>query len=123
MAGTTPTECLFCRIIAREIPSEPVYEDADVYAFRDIHPETPTHALIVPKRHITDISVAEAEDGALLVALVRAANEIARREGVASSGYRLVSNVGPDAGQSVFHLHLHLLGGRPMGYSAGEMES
>lgn len=112
----TQADCLFCRIIAGEIPSSEVYSDDAVYAFRDINPGAPTHILIVPRRHVRDIAAADAEDGALLVALVRAANEIARREGVAESGYRLVWNVGDDAGQSVLHLHLHLLGGRQMGW-------
>lgn len=119
MADAAPAQCVFCRIIAHEIPSAQVYEDADVYAFRDINPEAPIHVLIAPKRHIPDLAATDAEDGALLLALVRAANTIARQEGVAESGYRLVSNIGPDAGQSVFHLHLHLLGGRPMGLAAG----
>ncbi len=119
MADAAPADCVFCRILAREIPSAQVYEDAAVYAFRDINPEAPTHVLIVPKRHIADIAAPDAEDGAVLLSLVRAANTIARQEGVAESGYRLVSNIGPDAGQSVFHLHLHLLGGRPMGLAAG----
>ncbi len=119
MADDAQADCLFCRIIAGEIPSASVYDDAEVYAFRDINPGAPTHVLVVPKRHIRDIAAAEAEDGALLLALARAANEIARREGVAESGYRLVWNVGPDAGQSVFHLHLHLLGGRAMAWPPG----
>ncbi|HZC07717.1 MAG TPA: histidine triad nucleotide-binding protein [Ktedonobacterales bacterium] len=119
MAEDTQADCLFCRIVAGEIPSNAVYDDGVVYAFRDINPGAPTHALIVPKRHIRDIAAPEAMDGALLVALTRAANTIAQREGIAESGYRLVWNVGPDAGQSVFHLHLHLLGGRPMAWPPG----
>lgn len=111
--------CPFCRIAAGTLPSTQVYSDEEVVAFRDLHPAAPTHVLIIPRRHITDVSAAEAEDGALLVALVRAANTVARQEGVAESGYRLVWNVGPDAGQSVFHLHLHLLGGRPLGWPPG----
>lgn len=112
-------ECLFCRIIAGEIPSAEVYSDEEVYAFSDINPGAPAHTLIVPRRHIRDIAAAEAEDAATLLALVRAANEIARRAGVAESGYRLVWNVGSDAGQTVLHLHLHLLGGRQMGWPPG----
>lgn len=119
MTEDTQADCLFCRIVAGAIPSEKVYDDAQVYAFRDINPGAPTHALIVPKRHIRDVAAAEAADGALLLALLSAANTIAQQEGVAESGYRLVWNVGPDAGQSVFHLHLHLLGGRPMAWPPG----
>lgn len=119
MAENAQTDCLFCRIVAGDIPSEKVYDDVTIYAFRDINPGAPTHALIVPKRHIRDVAAPEAEDGALLLALVHAANEIARQAGVAEGGYRLVWNVGPDAGQSVFHLHLHLLGGRPMAWPPG----
>jgi len=113
------SDCLFCRIVAGEIPSAQVYVNDDVYAFRDINPGAPTHTLIVPKRHVADIAAPEAADGVLLRSLVQAANEIARQEGVAESGYRLVWNVGPDAGQSVFHLHLHLLGGRSLGWPPG----
>jgi histidine triad (HIT) family protein len=90
-----------------------------VIAFRDINPGAPTHALIIPRAHIRDIAAAEADDGELLRDLLRAANTVAQREGVAESGYRLVWNVGPDAGQSVFHLHLHLLGGRGMTWPPG----
>jgi histidine triad (HIT) family protein len=119
MAEDTQADCLFCRIVAGEIPSDKVYDDAQVYAFRDINPGAPTHVLIVPKRHMRDVAAPEAADGALLLALLRAANAIAQQEGVAESGYRLVWNVGPDAGQSVWHLHLHLLGGRPMAWPPG----
>ena len=111
--------CPFCRIAAGTLPSTQVYADDEVVAFRDLHPAAPTHVLIIPRRHIPDVGAAEAEDGALLVALVRAANAVARQEGIAESGYRLVWNVGPDAGQSVFHLHLHLLGGRPLAWPPG----
>jgi histidine triad (HIT) family protein len=111
--------CPFCRIAAGTLPSTQVYGDDEVVAFRDLHPAAPTHVLIIPRRHIPDVGAAKAEDGALLVALVRAANAVARQEGIAESGYRLVWNVGPDAGQSVFHLHLHLLGGRPLGWPPG----
>lgn len=111
--------CLFCRIVAGEIPSARIYEDAMVIAFRDINPGAPSHALIVPRAHIRDIAAAEASDGDLLRALVQAANTVAMQEGVAESGYRLVWNVGPDAGQSVFHMHLHLLGGRVMAWPPG----
>jgi histidine triad (HIT) family protein len=111
--------CLFCRIVAGEIPSARVFEDERVVAFRDINPGAPTHVLIIPRAHIRDITVAEANDGELLLALIQAANTVAQQDGVEESGYRLVWNVGPDAGQSVFHLHLHLLGGRPMAWPPG----
>jgi histidine triad (HIT) family protein len=111
--------CLFCKIIAGEIPSKAVYQNDQVYAFRDINPGAPTHILVIPRAHIRDIAAAEAADGALLSTLVAAANDIAKQEGIAESGFRLVFNVGPDAGQSVFHLHLHLLGGRQLGWPPG----
>lgn len=111
--------CLFCRIVAGEIPSARIYEDDCVIAFRDINPGAPIHALVIPRAHIRDITAPEADNGELLRALVQAANAVARQEGIAESGYRLVWNVGPNAGQSVFHLHLHLLGGRPMAWPPG----
>jgi histidine triad (HIT) family protein len=111
--------CLFCRIVAGEIPSARIYEDDRVIAFRDINPGAPTHTLVIPRAHIRDITAPEAANGELLRALLEAANTVARQEGIAESGYRLVWNVGPDAGQSVFHLHLHLLGGRPMAWPPG----
>jgi histidine triad (HIT) family protein len=111
--------CLFCRIVAGTLPSTQVYADETVVAFRDRHPAAPTHILVVPRRHISGINAPAAEDGALLHALIHAANSIARDEGLGERGYRLVWNVGPDAGQSVFHLHLHLLGGRSLGWPPG----
>lgn len=117
-ADFDPT-CPFCRITAGQVPSSRVYSDEQVYAFRDQRPVAPTHVLLIPRRHISGINAPEAEDGALLAALVKAANTVAREAGVAESGYRLVWNVGPNAGQSVFHLHLHVLGGRPFGWPPG----
>lgn len=111
--------CIFCRIIAGELPSAQIYSDEWVIAFRDLNPQAPLHVLVVPRAHISGINAAEAESGELLAALVRAANAIAREQGVVASGYRLVWNVGPDAGQSVFHLHLHLLAGRRFGWPPG----
>ncbi len=119
MSAPEDPTCLFCRIVAGEIPSTQVYSDEQVVAFRDVNPQAPVHVLIIPRHHIAGINTAEGEGGAILSALVRAANHIARAEGVGESGYRLVWNVGPDAGQSVFHLHLHLLGGRPLGWPPG----
>lgn len=117
--ATPEATCLFCRIASGAIPSDRIYEDERVIAFRDINPGAPIHALIIPRAHIRDIAAPEASDGDLLRALVRAANTVAQQEGLAERGYRLVWNVGPDAGQSVFHLHLHLLGGRPMSWPPG----
>jgi histidine triad (HIT) family protein len=111
--------CLFCGIVAGTVPSQRVYADELVVAFRDVRPQAPVHVLVVPREHVAGIDAIGAGDGTLVLAVVRAANEIARAEGIAESGYRLVWNVGPHAGQSVFHLHLHLLGGRPLGWPPG----
>lgn len=111
--------CLFCRIAAGRIPSTLVYSDELVYAFRDTRPVAPSHVLVIPRRHIPGINVPDAEDGELLAAILKAANTVARQEGIAESGYRVVWNVGPNAGQSVFHMHLHVLGGRPLGWPPG----
>ena len=100
--------CLFCKIIAGEIPSNKVYENDKVFAFRDINPQAPVHVLIVPKRHMDNILACDAETAAALTAAVRV---IAAQEGVAESGFRLVSNCGRDGAQSVNHLHVHLMGG------------
>lgn len=111
--------CLFCRIAAREIPSEIVRESDRVVAFRDTNPQAPTHILLIPKEHITSAAELGDDHGALLAEIVQAATQLARAEGIADGGWRLVTNVGPDAGQSVFHLHVHLLGGRSMGWPPG----
>lgn len=113
------TDCLFCKIAAGEIQSNVVLETPTLMAFRDVNPQAPTHALVIPKEHVQDVTSIDASHGSLLSDLIGAANEIARSDGVAESGYRLVLNVGPDAGQSVFHLHLHVIGGRPMGWPPG----
>jgi len=110
--------CLFCRIIAGEIPSRKVYEDDRVFAFEDINPGAPVHVLLIPKRHLAGLAEAKAEDESILGYLQLKAAEIARARGL-ENGYRTVLNVGPDAGQSVFHLHLHLLGGRELGWPPG----
>jgi histidine triad (HIT) family protein len=112
------TSCLFCRIAAREIPSDIVRESDRVIAFRDIDPKAPTHILLIPKEHIGSIADITDEQGSLLADIAQAAAHLARAEGL-DGGWRLVTNVGPDAGQSVFHLHFHLLGGRPMGWPPG----
>lgn len=119
MSSASDPTCLFCRIVAGEIPSDEIYSDEQVLAFRDVNPQAPLHALVIPRAHITGINAPEARDGDLLAALVNAANTVARNEGVAESGYRLVWNVGPHAGQTVFHLHLHVLGGRKLGWPPG----
>ena len=106
--------CLFCRIAAGEIPSTKVYEDEQVYAFRDIAPQAPVHVLIIPRKHIESAQALTSEDDALLCHMFACARKIAESEGVAASGYRLITNVGDDAGQSVHHLHLHLIGGKAL---------
>jgi len=104
--------CLFCEIAAGNIPSAKVYEDELIYAFRDIAPQAPVHVLIIPKKHIESAQALTHEDDALLCHMFACARKIAKSEGVAASGYRLITNVGDDAGQSVHHLHLHLIGGK-----------
>jgi histidine triad (HIT) family protein len=111
--------CLFCKIATREIPAEILRESDRVVAFRDIDPKAPTHILLIPKDHIESLVGIGDEHGPLLADIAQAAAHLARTEGVADSGWRLVSNVGPDAGQAVFHLHFHLLGGRQMGWPPG----
>ena len=106
--------CLFCEIAKGNIPSAKVYEDELVYAFRDIAPQAPVHVLIIPKKHIESAQALTAEDDALLCHMYACAGRIAESEGVAKSGYRLITNVGDDAGQSVHHLHLHLIGGKTL---------
>ena len=113
------SDCLFCRIVRREIPSSIVYEDDRVLAFNDINPQAPTHVLIVPKRHIASLNDLNQEDDALVGELVRRAAAIAKERGIAAGGYRTVFNTNRDAGQTVFHLHLHLLGGRGMEWPPG----
>ena len=113
------SDCLFCSIVAGEIPADVVLDRGDVLAFRDINPQAPTHILIIPKTHVRDISELDASSGPMLAELIVAANDLARSEGIVESGYRVVANVGPDAGQTVFHLHVHLLGGRPMAWPPG----
>jgi histidine triad (HIT) family protein len=112
------SECLFCQVIAGRVPSKKVYEDEKVYAFEDIHPQAPTHVLIVPKKHIRGLKEAEAEDAEIIGYTQLVAAQIARQRGI-EDGYRTVYNVGPRSGQSVFHLHLHLLGGRAMHWPPG----
>jgi histidine triad (HIT) family protein len=108
-------DCIFCKIINREIPSKPVYENDRVYAFHDINPEAPVHVLIVPKEHIASHNELTVENVGIMKDIHLAAIEIAKQLGVAETGYRLINNCGTHAGQTVFHLHYHLVGGKPMG--------
>jgi len=112
-------DCLFCRIVRGEIPSNKVHEDDLVLAFRDIAPRSPTHILVIPKEHIGSAAELTEDDGPLLGRLFAATAQIARDEGIADSGYRLVSNVGRWGGQTVDHLHVHLMGGRAFDWPPG----
>jgi histidine triad (HIT) family protein len=113
------SDCLFCKIIDRSIPASIVYEDERVLAFTDINPQAPTHVLVIPKRHIASLlDVSPADDG-IVGELVRRAAAIADERGIAAGGFRTVFNTNADAGQTVFHIHLHLLGGRPMHWPPG----
>jgi len=112
-------DCIFCKIIAGEIPGDIVYQDEEVIAFRDINPLAPTHLLIIPKKHIPSLaSISEAESP-LIGHMVNVANQLARKEGIAEKGYRLVINCGEQGGQLVPHLHMHLLGGRKLSDGMG----
>ena len=104
-------DCIFCKIAAKEVSAEILMETDDLVAFRDINPQAPVHVLIVPKKHIPTVNALEEEDAGLIGKLVLAAKEIAKKEGVAESGYRLIFNVEKGGGQLVFHLHMHLTGG------------
>ncbi len=114
----TDPDCLFCRIAAKEIPADVVLDRDDVLAFRDINPQAPTHVLVIPKEHLPSLEAVAAEHAALLASLVGAINEVAVVDGI-SGGFRVVSNIGASAGQSVDHLHLHVLGGRSFGWPPG----
>jgi histidine triad (HIT) family protein len=112
-------DCLFCRIVGGEVPSTEVLATERSYAFRDLNPQAPTHVLVVPRRHITNADTVVAEDAADVADLFLAAQAVARGEGLVPDGYRLVFNVGEATGNSVPHLHLHVLGGRRMGWPPG----
>jgi histidine triad (HIT) family protein len=114
-----PADCLFCRIVADEIPSTRIRENDLILAIRDISPQAPTHVLLLPKAHVASAADLTAEDGDLLGRLFAAAAEIARSEGIEADGYRVVTNVGRHGGQSVDHLHFHLLGGRSFRWPPG----
>lgn len=113
------SDCLFCKIVAGDVPSEKVLETDRVYAFRDIHPQAPTHVLVIPKEHVTNAADLTADHAGLLADVFTAANAVAAQEGIGESGYRLVFNVGDDANNSVPHLHLHVVGGRQLGWPPG----
>ena len=112
-------DCIFCQIIAGKVPSEIIYQDGEVVAFRDINPQAPIHLLIIPKRHIPSLAHLSEAELPLIGRMVNAANQLAKREGVAEGGYRLVINCGEQGGQLVPHLHLHLLGGRRLSDTLG----
>jgi histidine triad (HIT) family protein len=117
--GEAVADCLFCRIVAGEIPSDRVHDDDQVIAFRDIAPRAPTHILVIPRAHIASAAELTEADGPLLGRLFGAAALVAREQGIADAGYRLVTNVGRWGGQTVDHLHLHLMGGRPFDWPPG----
>jgi histidine triad (HIT) family protein len=110
-------DCVFCKIVKKEIPVTPLYENEQVLAFADLHPMAPIHLLVIPKAHYSTLN--DVPDGELKVIeeMYRAARQLAGQKGIQERGYRLAMNVNPEGGQSVFHVHLHLLGGRPMGPS------
>jgi len=111
--------CIFCRIIAGELPSKQLYHDEDLTAFRDIHPVAPTHILVVPNRHIASLNEAAPEDERLLGSMFTLARQLARQEGIADEGYRLILNTGWHGGQTIYHLHMHLIGGQRMRHPMG----
>ena len=113
------SDCLFCKIVAGQIPAAIVFQNDHVLAFNDITPRAPMHVLIVPRRHIANLNELGPDDDALVGEMVRAAAAIAKDQGLADRGYRTVFNCNADAGQTVFHIHLHVLGGRPMSWPPG----
>ncbi len=112
-------DCLFCKIIKGEIPSKEVYSDDDLYGFYDINPAAPAHVLLIPKKHLHSVAEADKEDEALMGKLLLGANKVAEKLQLRDKGYRYVINTGSDGGQTVFHLHLHILGGRQMNWPPG----
>jgi histidine triad (HIT) family protein len=108
-------DCIFCRIISGDIPSDILYQDEQVVAFRDINPKAPVHLLLVPRKHIESLAELSKDEASIMGHLVAVANRLAREAGISDKGYRLVVNSGPEGGQEVPHLHLHLLGGRQLG--------
>ncbi|MBA3563150.1 MAG: histidine triad nucleotide-binding protein [Gammaproteobacteria bacterium] len=112
-------DCIFCRIVSGDLESDLIYEDDDLVAFRDLNPQAPTHVLLIPRRHVSTVNDLGYADAELIGRLVLAGQRLASEEGIAEEGYRLVLNCNREAGQSVFHLHLHLLGGRRMKWPPG----
>lgn len=112
-------DCLFCKIAQGAIPAAIVYEDSEIMAFRDLNPQAPKHLLVIPRQHIATINDAKEEHQALLGKMILGAQKIAQTEGLSETGYRLVFNINPDGGQTVYHIHLHLLGGRQMTWPPG----
>jgi histidine triad (HIT) family protein len=119
VAESVEQTCIFCRIGRGELPATIVHDDADVVGFRDLNPQAPEHTLVIPRKHVGSVDELDEGDADLIARLILAARDIARRQGIAEPGYRLVTNVGVDGGQSVAHLHLHLLGGRPFRWPPG----
>ncbi|MEW5979867.1 MAG: histidine triad nucleotide-binding protein [Acidobacteriota bacterium] len=113
------SDCIFCRIIHKQLPAQIVHEDDFSVAFEDIHPKAPVHVLVIPRVHIVSLDTMREGDKQVLGHLLLVAQKLARERGIAETGYRTVINTGPQAGQSVFHLHLHLLGGRSLGWPPG----
>jgi histidine triad (HIT) family protein len=118
-ATSTPEDCLFCRIVAGDVPADIVDRSDHAVAFRDLNRQAPVHVLVIPRRHIENAATVEATDADVLADMVVLARAVAQSQGVAESGYRLVFNVGEDATNSVAHLHLHVIGGRPMSWPPG----
>ena len=113
------SDCLFCKMVTREIEPDIVYEDDDVLAFRDVNPQAPVHVLVIPKQHISTINDLQPEHNDLMGKLYQAARQVAQQEKISERGYRTLMNCNAEAGQTVFHIHMHLLGGRPMGWPPG----
>lgn len=113
------SDCIFCKIAAKSIPAKLIHEDDQVVAFDDLNPQAPTHVLVIPRKHVASIAELNEADAGLLGHLMLTGNKIAKLKGIADGGYRLVVNTGKHGGQTVFHLHLHVLGGRPMHWPPG----
>ncbi|RUR07939.1 histidine triad nucleotide-binding protein [Legionella sp. km772] len=112
-------DCLFCKIAQGKIPASVIFEDADIMAFRDIKPQAPTHLLVIPKRHIATLNDVQNNDASLLGSMILCAKQLAKAEGLSEQGYRLVFNINSGGGQEVYHIHLHVLGGRQMTWPPG----
>jgi len=113
------TDCIFCKIISGEIPSQKLFQDELATAFRDLHPVAPTHVLIVPNKHIASVNAVTAEDETTLGHIYTVAKQIAAQEGITEKGYRLITNTGPHAGQEIHHIHMHLIGGQRLRFPMG----